>query len=89
MSKPDMKFEHSYMTKEKVDANNGGVFTSTFKSYIADGTQALNDKTVDNMSRTEVISKVRVNLKQQMQEVNQNSYDAAVSMQQRKCSRCC
>ena len=43
MSKPEMKFKHTYMTKEKMATGGNDVFSTGYKSYIADEESALNE----------------------------------------------
>ncbi|SCY59677.1 hypothetical protein SAMN02910292_02171 [Lachnospiraceae bacterium XBB2008] len=81
MSKPDMKFQHTYITKEKMNKGGEGVFSSSFKSYVADGESALKDKTVGDLSREQVMNGVRANLRQQMDEANKQSLYAAMTVQ--------
>ena len=66
MSKPDMNFQHTYMTKEKMSKGGDGVFSSTFKSYVTDGDQALKDKIAGDLTREQIMNGVRANLRQQM-----------------------
>ncbi|MCR5511313.1 MAG: hypothetical protein K6F54_10230 [Lachnospiraceae bacterium] len=78
----NMQFGHSYMTKDKMKSNEeGGVFSSKFKSYIADGESALRDKIMGEATRESVMQDVRRNLRQQMSRVNDRSYFDAMRMQ--------
>ncbi|MBO4899614.1 MAG: hypothetical protein J5509_04930 [Lachnospiraceae bacterium] len=83
MSGPkDMQFQHTYVKKEKIDAaQKNGVFSSQFKSYIADGTAGLQER--EGVRRAEVMRDVRQNLRDQMRMANQESMAKAADMQAR------
>ena len=76
-----MQFKHTYMSKDKMKKGGDGVFSSQFKSYIADGENALQDKIMGGVSREDVMKDVRRNLREQMREANDRSNFAAMRMQ--------
>lgn len=76
----DMKFEHSYMKQDKLDANRNA-FNSKFDSFMSDGSQVFANDTIGGMTRDGVLRGVRANLRSQMIDANRLSEDAAKEMQ--------
>lgn len=77
----NMQFKHSYVSKEKMSKADESIYSSQFKSYIADGESALKDKIINNETRESVMQDVRRNLKERMQSVNDKSSQDAIRMQ--------
>ncbi len=77
-----MKFQHSYIDKDKMKGINSNTLSNDFKSYLGNGTAGITDKIHGGLSREKVMENIRNGLAEQMREINSESEKDAKHLQE-------